>query len=178
MSQGLDKLKSLGAVTGGETPAQLGSLVQSAAKFGPESVSAWTKGLAPPDVTAGINNVAKDAQQAVSLVDKQLPGLGTIPRAVEGKTATVDRSRLDAAFASVLGDPKISLPNFGAAAAVGGATDSALYANTPDADLTYTGDDALVWDRVNAERIRRGLPGLAAIGYPRPPDEDDDTALT
>ena len=178
MSQGLDKLKSLGAVTGGETPEQLGSLVQSAAKFGPEAVSAWTKGLAPPDVTANINNVAKDAQQAVSLVNKQLPDLGAVPRNVEGKTATVDRSKLDAAFASVLGDPKISLPNFGAAAAVGGATDSALYANTPDADLTYTGDDPVVWDRINAERIRRGLPGLAAIGYPRPPDEDDATAST
>lgn len=178
MAQGLDKLKSLGAVTGGETAVQLGSLVQSAAKFGPAAVSAWTKGLAPPDITAGINNVAKGAQQAVSLVNDQLPSLGVVPRNVEGKTATVDRGRLDAAFASVLGDPKISLPNFGAAAAVGGAANSALYANTPDADLTYTGDDPIVWDRVNAERIRRGLPGLAAIGYPRPPDEDDDTVST
>jgi hypothetical protein len=42
------------------------------------------------------------------------------------------------------------------------------YRNTPDRDLVYRGDDFIVWDRINAERLRRGLPGLAAIGMPRP----------
>lgn len=42
------------------------------------------------------------------------------------------------------------------------------YRNTPDQDLVYRGDDFIVWDRINAERLRRGLPGLAAIGMPRP----------
>lgn len=46
-----------------------------------------------------------------------------------------------------------------------------LASGTKDEDLTYTGDDNIVWDRVNAERLRRGLPGLAALGYPRPPDD-------
>lgn len=45
-----------------------------------------------------------------------------------------------------------------------------LYASTPDSELIYTGNDYIVWDRVNNERISRGLPGLAAIGYPRPLD--------
>ena len=43
-----------------------------------------------------------------------------------------------------------------------------IYSKTKNEDLTYTGDDELVWDRVNAERLRRGLPSLTAIGYPRP----------
>jgi hypothetical protein len=48
--------------------------------------------------------------------------------------------------------------------------ESGLASNTKDADLTYTGDDYLVWDRVNAERLRRGLPSLTELGYPRPLD--------
>lgn len=52
----------------------------------------------------------------------------------------------------------------------GTSIDTALFKNTKDADLTYTGDDGIVWDRTNAERLRRNLPGLAAIGSPRPVD--------
>ena len=40
-----------------------------------------------------------------------------------------------------------------------------LYSGTPSSDLTYTGSDPLVWDRVNSERLRRGLSGLP---NPRP----------
>lgn len=49
--------------------------------------------------------------------------------------------------------------------------ESGLYANTKDEDLIYKGDDYIVWDRSNAERLRRGLPSLTDIGYPRPPEE-------
>lgn len=48
--------------------------------------------------------------------------------------------------------------------------DTSLYAKTKDEDLTYKGDDGLVWDRVNSERERRSIPGLASIGSPRPLD--------
>jgi hypothetical protein len=56
------------------------------------------------------------------------------------------------------------------------------YRNTPDRDLVYRGDDFIVWDRINAERLRRGLPGLAAIGMPRPvespgPETDSSGAI-
>lgn len=53
-----------------------------------------------------------------------------------------------------------------------------LYSGTADADLTYTGNDTIVWDRVNAERLKRGLPGLAEIGYPRPADDAAPAADT
>jgi len=61
-----------------------------------------------------------------------------------------------------------SLP---AATSAGDGIESALSSGTRDEDLTYTGDDSIVWDRVNGTRLRRGLPGLAEIGYPRPEDE-------
>ena len=57
------------------------------------------------------------------------------------------------------------------ASAAGKSVNQGLYTGTPDDQLTYTGSDYIVWDRVNGERVRRGLPGLAAIGSPRPPQE-------
>ena len=48
--------------------------------------------------------------------------------------------------------------------------ETSLNSKTKDADLTYTGTDTIVWDRVNGERLRRGLPSLTSLGYPRPPE--------
>jgi hypothetical protein len=67
---------------------------------------------------------------------------------------------------SIPGVPSIPLKIDGFAS--GGAIDTSLYTKTPNEDLTYTGDDHIVWDRVNTERLNRGLPDLAALGYPRP----------
>ena len=44
-------------------------------------------------------------------------------------------------------------------------------ANTADNKLVYTGDDPIVWNRVNKLRLEQGLPGLADIGLPRPVDD-------
>ena len=49
--------------------------------------------------------------------------------------------------------------------------ETSLNSKTKDADLTYTGTDTTVWDRVNGERLRRGLPSLTSLGYPRPPED-------
>lgn len=63
--------------------------------------------------------------------------------------------------------------------AVNAGIEDTLAAGTRDEDLTYTGNDSIVWDRVNATRLRRGLPGLASIGFPRPADDAiSDTAPT
>ena len=43
-----------------------------------------------------------------------------------------------------------------------------LSANTPDDKLTYSGTDPIVWDRVNNERLRRGLSPLPGT---RPVDD-------
>jgi len=68
-----------------------------------------------------------------------------------------------------MGNFTFSLASVGAS--TGTEINASLYANTKDADLTYTGSDTTVWDRINSERLRRGLPGLASLGYPRPPEE-------
>jgi len=54
--------------------------------------------------------------------------------------------------------------------------ETSLYSKTKDEDLTYTGDDYIVWDRTNAERLRRGLPSLTQLGNPRPPEDTTGTA--
>jgi hypothetical protein len=54
--------------------------------------------------------------------------------------------------------------------------ETSLYSKTKDEDLIYTGDDYIVWDRTNAERLRRGLPSLTQLGYPRPPEDTTGTA--
>ena len=46
--------------------------------------------------------------------------------------------------------------------------ESGLASNTPDDKLTYLGNDPIVWDRVNNERLRRGLSPLP---NPRPVDD-------
>jgi hypothetical protein len=49
--------------------------------------------------------------------------------------------------------------------------ETSLNSKTKDEDLKYTGTDTIVWDRVNGERLRRGLPSLTSLGYPRPPED-------
>jgi hypothetical protein len=56
--------------------------------------------------------------------------------------------------------------------------ESGLYSKTKDEDLVYAGNDTIVWDRSNAERLRRGLPSLADIGYARPPEDPPTTAAS
>jgi len=46
--------------------------------------------------------------------------------------------------------------------------ESGLASSTPDDKLTYSGNDPIVWDRVNNERLRRGLSPLPG---PRPVDD-------
>jgi len=71
-----------------------------------------------------------------------------------GFTGTVERGELDRAVANIIGNAKVPTPNFG----------QGLYSNTPDADLTYSGDDPIVLERINQERVRRGLPPLSPGG--------------
>jgi hypothetical protein len=49
-----------------------------------------------------------------------------------------------------------------------GSFERGLSANTPDSKLTYSGNDPIVWDRVNNERLSRGLSPL-----PNPKPVDD-----
>ena len=160
---GLDKVKSLGTEVAGATSDQLGALAQNAAKFGADAAAQWAAGAAPAAIAQSMNAVAKNAQQAVSLVNTQLKNFGSVPFNAAGAVATFDRSKINSAFAKVLGDPKISVPSFGRA---GVSTSS--NSDVPDSLLVYTGTDAAAWDNINNERLNRGLPSLTELGFPRP----------
>ena len=160
---GLDKVKSLGTEVAGAASDQLGALAQNAAKFGADAAAQWAAGAAPAAIGQAMNSVAKNAQQAVSLVNTQLKNFGSVPFNAAGAVATFDRSKINSAFAKVLGDPKISLPSFGAAGVV-----ASIYSSIPDNLLVYTGTDAVAWDNINNERLNRGLPSLTELGFPRP----------
>jgi hypothetical protein len=54
-----------------------------------------------------------------------------------------------------------------------GSFESKLSSGTPDNKLTYSGNDPIVWDRVNTERLRRGLGPLPNS---RPVDDGKTTA--
>jgi hypothetical protein len=69
-----------------------------------------------------------------------------------GSTSTVNRSGIDAAVSAVIGDAKITTPNY--------TTPFTIYSNVADADLTYSGNDAIILSNINAERRRRGLPPI------------------
>ena len=71
-----------------------------------------------------------------------------------GFTGTTDRSTVDQAVAGIIGNAKIPTPDFG----------GSLYSSTPSSELVYDGSDAVVLERINAERRRRGLPPLATGG--------------
>ena len=58
------------------------------------------------------------------------------------------------------------------------SVESTLQSRTRNEDLTYSGDDYIVWDRINGERLRRGLPSLTDIGSPRPPPEPEESTVT
>ena len=80
-------MKSSGLLTGNETAQKLGSLVQSATKFGVGDVTSWVKGTATQQVSQALGISSKNAQYAVdfvtSKVTNQLGDLGSI-----GSTAT------------------------------------------------------------------------------------------
>jgi hypothetical protein len=109
MITGLEGLKSAGIVTGRESPTQLASFVQTAAKFGVSETVAWVQGQASPDLVSLINATARDAQYAVNLVDTKLGEFNTGIR-IGGFTGTVERSAVDLAVSQVIDNPKVPLP--------------------------------------------------------------------
>lgn len=168
LAQGAAGLESLGITADGVSAQDWAGAVQNATKYGPDVAAAWAKGQAPADLLGGLNATAKDAQFAVNLAGR-IPTLGAITPPPEGAVGTVSRASVDTAVAGLLGNPKIPLPSFGTAGVAAAASStSSLYSSASDQELIYTGDDYIVWDRVNSERLRRGLPSLSAIGYPRP----------
>lgn len=158
MTTSLVALQKSGVITGSEAPAELGSILQVASKFGTNDAVKWVAGKVDPSLETTINGLAKGAQYSVNFVDQKLGDIGSVGRRIGGYTETVNRTTLDDALAGIIGDAKVPTPNFSLN----------LFSASNNDDLVYTGTDPIVWARINAERIKRGLGGLADIGYPDP----------
>lgn len=114
MTASLSGLQRAGVLTGTETPAQLGAMIQGATKFGVKAVTDLTRGV-PTDAAAatGILNTMRDAQFSTEFVDTKLPDLPKFSQAAAPSVVkTVDRAGLDAAVAESLGDAKIDAPAY------------------------------------------------------------------
>lgn len=167
MSNGLQGLKTLGVPVGDLNPSAAIGAALNSAKSVPDA-AAWAKGAGLPlDTKAVLNENAVAGAFGVNLSDLKANGAMLEEEKIKGSENTVDRSTLNAATNRIFGNKKI--PSFSFAPPIN--VEGALYSNTKDEDLIYTGNDYIVWDRINAQRLKRGLPGLADIGYPRPPEE-------
>jgi hypothetical protein len=167
MNKGLNNLSSLGVPTDKLTAQGAGALglgsAMAAGNF--DEFKNLIKGAPIPAASkAKFDKDFADAAAAISLAESKIPAEFKAEIVPETSADTVNRETVTGALTRILGDAKIPVPNFS-------SLEAGLYAKTKDADLIYTGRDSIVWDRSNAERLRRGLPGLAEIGYPRPPDD-------
>jgi len=136
---------------------------------------------APPSGVSSIMSMANKLHDFG--VDKQqlghnelFSGLATNSLTGDAIIASLQEGRnLAKSYAVGLPTPMVHNDSVMVAAAQANAT---AYANTPDSQLTYTGQDNSVWDRIEQERSRRGLPGLETLDYPRPPDQPVATGTT
>jgi hypothetical protein len=127
----------------------------------------------PADIPLSFDSLEPAMKNATALLKNTTNLAGQIPALAGGLTTNLSNSSiLDQAQGALAGGVVAvpGMPNTDAFGSVGSSLEQNLYGRAPDSDLVYTGRDDTVWDRINAERLRRGLPGLAAIGYPRPDD--------
>ena len=114
MRAGYQQLQKSGVLKGLEPINQVAPLVQSAVKFGPGAVGQWVNGQANQQIVNQINNLSKNAQQAISLVTNKL-GLGNfggIIALISGVTQTVSRNVVNSAVVNVIGNSKVPPPVF------------------------------------------------------------------
>lgn len=115
MSTGLEQVKQLGLPTDKLNPQLLSGVALNAAKSVTDTLN-WAQGQTagiPSSVTAGFDQVAKDASFAVNLVDEKIGNESLNIKAVTGSTNTVNRSTLNAALGRVVGNEKIPKLDFG-----------------------------------------------------------------
>lgn len=110
----LQQLRSAGIVTGNEEPAKLAGLVQAGSKYGPDVVKSWVQGTLDNTTTVtNVNQLVRGAQYAVELSNQKisdaLKGFSTVQ---PGSTVTTDRSSIDSAVRAVIGNDKVTTPNY------------------------------------------------------------------
>ena len=122
MTSGLKALQKKGILGKGETAQQLGTMLQTAVRFGPDAAVQWAIGQASGKVIGKINQLAKNAQQAIDKATGGLLGsrftggifsIVNLQVAAAGVVNTVNRRSVDSALQGVIGDPKVPTPEYG-----------------------------------------------------------------
>ena len=113
LSIGFKTLQQKGIIKGGETTQQLGALLQTTARFGPEAAVQWVAGKATGVVLGKINALAKNAQQAISKATGGLLSIANFQIAAAGVINQVQRTTVNTAVKGVIGNPKIPTPDYG-----------------------------------------------------------------
>jgi hypothetical protein len=114
MTFGFNELKKTGVITGVETVQEATALIQSAGTLNPADVVDWANGQAGAAITSQINNIAKNALQAVNLAISAF-ALGRAGQAVintAGIIDTVSRVNVNSAIVNVINNPSILNPVF------------------------------------------------------------------
>lgn len=173
MVDGLNSLAAVGVPVNSLSAQGVAGVALNAAKS-VASTEAFLKGLPIPgdatgEIKAAFDANIRDGAFAINLADTKIPDAFKELDFPFPASNTVNRDTLNAAVGRIVGNDKIPLPNYGAVTSF----ERGLASGTKDEDLVYAGDDTIVWDRINRERLARGLPGLAEIGYPRPPEETE-----
>ena len=117
MKDGFTALKKTGVINGLETVPQLGSLLQSAAKYGPGAVKSWATGQANALVLNQINKISKNAQAAIKVANSIIGAVfggssARGPIAIAGITGTVNRLPVNTAVVGVIGNKKVPAPDY------------------------------------------------------------------
>ena len=113
MSAGFTALQKKGILGKGETAQQLGAVLQTAVRFGPQAAINWVAGKAVGTALNKINNLAKNAQQAVDKATGGLFSIINLQVAANGVINTVARGTVNTAVKGVIGNPKVPTPDYG-----------------------------------------------------------------
>ena len=113
MSAGFTALQKKGILGKGETAQQLGAVLQTAVRFGPQAAVNWVVGKAAGAAFNKINAVAKNAQQAIDKATGGLFSIINLQVAANGVINTVARGTVNTAVKGVIGNPKVPTPDFG-----------------------------------------------------------------
>lgn len=113
MSAGFTALQKKGILGKGETAQQLGAVLQTAVRFGPQAAVNWVVGKVAGAAFNKINALAKNAQQAVDKATGGLFSIINLQVAANGVINTVARATVNTAVKDVIGNPKVPTPDFG-----------------------------------------------------------------
>ena len=112
MQSNYTSLSQAGAITSNLPVKEIAPLLQVANKFGAGSAVAWSKSNAPASIVNEANKLAKQGEFAMSFVGTKLPIGATGEAKAVGYNNTVNRSSVDQAVKSILGNDKIPIPSY------------------------------------------------------------------